>query len=105
MGYSIVCFLAEVLCGKALTRAIEQVLLDGSPETEGTLACAKFGEEERGNKILACDTQVRERLNRSSVTKLSLKVAQNEQKLRNSRNLETSLSYSWQRDLIGFSIR
>jgi hypothetical protein len=63
------------------------------------------GKENRDNEILACDTQVRERLNRSTVTKLSLKLAQNEQKLSNSRQLRTSLSCSWQRDLIGFSIR
>jgi hypothetical protein len=49
--------------------------------------------------------QVSGELNSWSVTKLSLKVAQNEQKLSNSRKLKTSLSYSWQRDLIVFSIR
>jgi hypothetical protein len=48
---------------------------------------------------------VREALKAASVTKLSLKVAQNEQKLSKSKKQKLSLSYGWQRDLVEFSIR
>jgi multidrug resistance efflux pump len=41
----------------------------------------------------------------SAVTKLSLKPAQNGQKRRNQRRVETALSDGWQRDLVGFSFR
>ncbi|MBZ5528005.1 MAG: hypothetical protein LAN71_08910 [Acidobacteriia bacterium] len=37
-----------------------------------------------------------------SVTKLSLKTAQNRQKPANSRKLKSKLSYGWQRDLVEF---
>jgi hypothetical protein len=41
----------------------------------------------------------------SGVTKLSLKLAQNAQKQRKSRKLKPTLSCSWQRDLVEFSVR
>jgi hypothetical protein len=53
---------------------------------------------------LACDTHVREGLKLASVTKLSLKLAQTGQKQSKAIKQELSLSYSWQRDLVEFSI-
>ncbi|HEV2717989.1 MAG TPA: hypothetical protein VGU64_22180, partial [Terriglobales bacterium] len=50
-----------------------------------------------------CDTHVRGRLKLSSVTKTSLKLAQNERKLSKSMKQKLALSYGWQRDLVEFS--
>jgi len=44
-------------------------------------------------------------LKRLSVTKLSLKLAQNEQKLSQFRKQKFSLSCGWQRDLVEFSMK
>jgi len=43
--------------------------------------------------------------NEATVTKLSLKAAQNEQKRTKSRKLNVMLPYGWQRDLVEFSDR
>jgi hypothetical protein len=48
---------------------------------------------------------VRNWLTSSTVTKLSLKLAQEEQKRSKRRKEKLSLSYGWQRDLVEFSIR
>jgi hypothetical protein len=48
---------------------------------------------------------VREGPKTATVTKLSLKLAQNEQKSSKSRKLKMALSYGWQRDLVEFSMR
>jgi hypothetical protein len=48
---------------------------------------------------------VRETLKASSVTKLSLEIAQEEQKQSKSRKHVSSLSCGWQRDLVEFSVR
>jgi hypothetical protein len=48
---------------------------------------------------------VRVGLGEKSVTKLSLKVAQNWQKPSKSRKQKVALSYDWQRDLVEFSAR
>jgi hypothetical protein len=44
-------------------------------------------------------------LKRSTVTKLTLQLAQNEQKQSKSKEEKLSLSYGWQRDLVEFSMR
>jgi len=46
------------------------------------------------------DTFVCARLQASGVTKLSLKLAQNEQKQSKSKKQKLSLPYGWQRDLV-----
>jgi len=46
---------------------------------------------------------VRDRYNRSTVTKLSLKLAQYEQKWGKSKKQKVTLSCGWQRDLFEFS--
>jgi hypothetical protein len=48
---------------------------------------------------------VRDRFNRSAVTKSSLKLAQNEQKQGKAKKQKLSRSYGWQRDLVEFSAR
>ena len=63
------------------------------------------GKNRGQREILACDTHVCEKPNPSSVTKLSLRLAQNEQKRSKSRKQKIALSYGWQRDLVEFSIR
>jgi hypothetical protein len=47
----------------------------------------------------------RKRQNATTVTKLSLKLAQNEQKRSKSRKQKFALSDGWQRDLVRFSAR
>jgi hypothetical protein len=65
----------------------KQILaIDGDAVEFVTLVCA------RGQKIAA-------------VTKLSLKLAQNEQKPGKLRKLKIGLSDDWQRDLVGFCVR
>jgi hypothetical protein len=53
----------------------------------------------------AVTLNVRERLKPSSVTRLSLKLAQNEQTRSKSRKQKIALSCGWQRDLVDFSTR
>jgi len=48
---------------------------------------------------------LKERLNGASVAKLSLKLAQKQQRQSRLKKQELSLSFSWQRDLVEFSIR
>jgi hypothetical protein len=46
--------------------------------------------------MLSCDADVRDQLKRLTVTELSLKPAQNEQKQSNSKKPKLSLSCGWQ---------